>query len=229
MRLAFLLLLLINIALWPFASGMLTVGSDSAEPLRLTRQVDPERIRILPADGSAPAPVAAVAPAVASEPAATDAEEAPAAVCRVLAGFTREQADPFIARAREAYPTVQLTESEQPGSPSWWVHIPDLATRQLADRKQAELRALGVREMALMPDAEGQKFAISLGLFKTEAAAKELMSSLSGQGVRSARIAMREGKAGRLRLELRGDDSQLAALLAEPLAVADGVEQVTCP
>ncbi|MFZ5505598.1 MAG: SPOR domain-containing protein [Pseudomonadota bacterium] len=223
MRLAFLLLLLINIALWPFASGMLVLGNDGAEPLRLTSQIDPERIRIVPVDGGAAAPV------VASEPAATDAEAAPAAVCRVLAGFTREQADQFVARAREAYPAVQLAESEQPGNPSWWVHIPDLATRQLADRKQAELRALGVREMALMPDADGQKFAISLGLFKTETAAKELMSSLNGQGVRSARIAMREGKAGRLRLELRGDDAELTALLAEPQATVDGVEAADCP
>lgn len=228
MRLAFLLLLLINIALWPFASGMLALGNDGAEPLRLTSQIDPERIRIVPVGGGAAAPVVAIAPVVASEP-ATDAEVTPAAVCRVLTGFTREQADPFVARAREAYPAVQVTESEQPGSPSWWVHIPDLATRQLADRKQAELRALGVREMALMPDADGQKFAISLGLFKTETAAKELMSSLNGQGVRSARIAMREGKAGRLRLELRGDDAELTALLAEPQATVEGVEAADCP
>jgi len=228
MRLAFLLLLLINIALWPFASGMLALGNDGAEPLRLTSQIDPERIRIVPVGGGAAAPVVAIAPVVASEP-ATDAEVTPAAVCRVLTGFTREQADPFVARAREAYPAVQVTESEQPGSPSWWVHIPDLATRQLADRKQAELRALGVREMALMPDADGQKFAISLGLFKTETAAKELMSSLNGQGVRSARIAMREGKAGRLRVELRGSDTELTALLAEPQATVEGVEAADCP
>lgn len=228
MRLAFLLLLLINIALWPFASGMLALGNDGAEPLRLTSQIDPERIRIVPVGGGAAAPVAAIAPVVASEP-ASDAEVTPAAVCRVLTGFTREQADPFVARAREAYPAVQVTESEQPGSPSWWVHIPDLATRQLADRKQAELRALGVREMALMPDADGQKFAISLGLFKTETAAKELMSSLNGQGVRSARIAMREGKAGRLRVELRGSDTELTALLAEPQATVEGVEAADCP
>ncbi|MFW2457495.1 SPOR domain-containing protein, partial [Methyloversatilis discipulorum] len=181
-----------------------------------------------PVGGGAAAPVVAIAPVVASEP-ASDAEVTPAAVCRVLAGFTREQADPFVARAREAYPAVQVTESEQPGSPSWWVHIPDLATRQLADRKQAELRALGVREMALMPDADGQKFAISLGLFKTETAAKELMSSLNGQGVRSARIAMREGKAGRLRVELRGSDTELTALLAEPQATVEGVEAADCP
>ena len=90
MRLAFLLLLLINIALWPFASGMLVLGNDGAEPLRLTSQIDPERIRIVPVGGGAAAPVVAIAPVVASEP-ASDAEVTPAAVCRVLAGFTREQ------------------------------------------------------------------------------------------------------------------------------------------
>ncbi|MFW2454987.1 MAG: SPOR domain-containing protein, partial [Methyloversatilis discipulorum] len=79
MRLAFLLLLLINIALWPFASGMLALGNDGAEPLRLTSQIDPERIRIVPVGGGAAAPVVAIAPVVASEP-ASDAEVTPAAV-----------------------------------------------------------------------------------------------------------------------------------------------------
>ena len=68
MRLAFLLLLLINIALWPFASGMLVLGNDGAEPLRLTSQIDPERIRIVPVDGGAAAPVVASEPGDMSPP-----------------------------------------------------------------------------------------------------------------------------------------------------------------
>ncbi|MCP4637199.1 MAG: SPOR domain-containing protein, partial [Methyloversatilis sp.] len=162
MRLVFLLLLLLNIALWPLTAGLVHFGGGQTEPFRLTSQIEPERLRIVPEDDAARAPARA-AEAVAAE----DETDPQAPACRVLTGLSREQADALAARARDRQPPVQLSESEQPGSSSWWVHIPDLQTRPLAERKQAELKALGVREMALMPDADGQKFAISLGLFKT--------------------------------------------------------------
>lgn len=224
MRLVFLLLLLLNIALWPLSAGLVHFGGGQTEPFRLTSQIEPERLRIVPEDGAAQ--VAARAPESAAAGGDTDAQ-APA--CRMLTGLTREQADALAARARDRQPPVQLSESEQPGSSSWWVHIPDLQTRPLAERKQAELKALGVREMALMPDADGQKFAISLGLFKTEASARELLSRLSGQGVRSARIVEREAKATRLRVELRGAAADVEAVLADAGGVPDGVDAADCP
>lgn len=224
MRLVFLLLLLVNIALAPFASGLVEYGR-RGEPLRMTSQISPERIRILPAP-VAMAPAQPDPPAAATEP---PAAAMPAAFCRAFAGLSREQADRLAARARELQPGVTLNESEQPGTPSWWVHVADLGSRQLAERKMAELRALGVREMALMPDAEGQRFDISLGLFKTETGARELLARLSGQGVRSARIAEREGRPGRLRVALSGAESEVAALLTGLTSELDGMEPAECP
>lgn len=224
MRLVFLLLLLLNIALWPLSAGLVHFGGGQTEPFRLTSQIEPERLRIVPEDGV----VAALARPAEAGVAETDADSA-APACRMLTGLSREQADALAARAREHQPPVLLSESEQPGSPSWWVHIADLQTRQLAERKQAELKALGVREMALMPDADGQKFAISLGLFKTEASARELLSRLAGQGVRSARIVEREAKAARLRVELRGVAADVEAVLADAGGVPEGVDAADCP
>lgn len=224
MRLVFLLLLLLNIALWPLTAGLVHFGGGQTEPFRLTSQIEPERLRIVPEDDAARAPARA-AEAVAAE----DETDPQAPACRVLTGLSREQADALAARARDRQPPVQLSESEQPGSSSWWVHIPDLPTRPLAERKQAELKALGVREMALMPDADGQKFAISLGLFKTEASARELLSRLSAQGVRSARIVEREAKATRLRVELRGAAADVEAVVADAGGVPDGVDAADCP
>lgn len=224
MRLVFLLLLLLNIALWPLSAGLVHFGGGQTEPFRLTSQIEPERLRIVPEDGV----VAALARPAEAGVAETDADSA-APACRMLTGLSREQADALAARARERQPPVLLSESEQPGSPSWWVHIADLQTRQLAERKQAELKALGVREMALMPDADGQKFAISLGLFKTEASARELLSRLAGQGVRSARIVEREAKAARLRVELRGVAADVEAVLADAGGVPEGVDAADCP
>ncbi|OYW27168.1 MAG: SPOR domain-containing protein, partial [Methyloversatilis sp. 12-65-5] len=124
---------------------------------------------------------------------------------------------------------LQLSEAEQTETTAWWVHIPDMQTRQLAERKQAELRALGVREMIVMADpSDSQKLAVSLGLFKTEAAAKELLATLSGQGVRSARIAPREGRAGRYRIEVRGAGPDLTDLFDNLPALDDTVQRTDC-
>ncbi|WP_439535492.1 SPOR domain-containing protein [Methyloversatilis sp.] len=226
MRLAFFLLLLINVALYPFVSGLIAGKGDGSEPLRMASQMKPDSIRILPSD--APSPAAETVTAPVSANAVVAGSEAPA-VCRALDGLSREQVDALNARIGAEQLLLQLAESEQTETTAWWVHIPDMQTRQLAERKQAELRALGVREMIVMADpADPQKLAVSLGLFKTEAAAKELLVTLNGQGVRSARIAPREGRAGRYRVEVRGAGSDLAALFDSFPALDETTQRTDC-
>lgn len=226
MRLAFFLLLLINVALYPFVSGLIAGTGDGSEPLRMASQMKPDSIRILPPDAPSPAAETVAAPDVANTVVA--GSEAPA-VCRALDGLSREQVDALNARIGAEQLLLQLSESEQTETTAWWVHIPDMQTRQLAERKQAELRALGVREMIVMADpADPQKLAVSLGLFKTEAAAKELLATLNGQGVRSARIAPREGRAGRYRIEVRGAGPDLAALFDSFPALDETTQRTDC-
>jgi hypothetical protein len=234
MRLAFFLLLLLNLLLYPFVSGLVGGQSDGSEPLRMSSQLKPDSIRILQADGGPVPDAAAVAPPEAADGVAAPAGDAPAAdaadICQALTGLAREQVDALGARIRDRQIAVRMAESELVETTSWWVHIPDLQTRQLAERKQAELRALGVRDMIVMSEpADPQNLAISLGLFKTEAAAKELLASLNGQGVRSARISPREGPAGRFRVELRGAAPVIGALLADLPAGAGSAERAGCP
>ena len=226
MRLAFFLLLLINVALYPFVSGLIAGKGDGSEPLRMASQMKPDSIRILPSDAPSPAAETVAAPDVANTVVA--GSEAPA-VCRALDGLSREQVDALNARIGAEQLLLQLSESEQTETTAWWVHIPDMQTRQLAERKQAELRALGVREMIVMADpADPQKLAVSLGLFKTEAAAKVLLATLNGQGVRSARIAPREGRAGRYRIEVRGAGLDLAALFDSFPALDETTQRTDC-
>ncbi len=226
MRLAFFLLLLINVALYPFVSGLIAGKGDGSEPLRMASQMKPDSIRILPSDAPSPAAETLAAPDLANTVVA--GSEAPA-VCRALDGLSREQVDALNARIGAEQLMLQLSESEQTETTAWWVHIPDMQTRQLAERKQAELRALGVREMIVMADpADPQKLAVSLGLFKTEAAAKELLATLNGQGVRSARIAPREGRAGRYRIEVRGAGPDLAALFDSFPALDETTQRTDC-
>jgi hypothetical protein len=218
MRLAFFVLLLINIVLYPFVAGLVGGSRDGTEPQRMSRQIRPERIRVLASDAAPPVAAPLQAP-VAGEPAG----------CRALSGLVREQVDAVAARIREQQIAVQLAESEQTETTSWWVNVPDLMSRQQAERKQAELRALGVRDMIVMADpVDPQKLAISLGLFKTEVAARELLSTLSGKGVRSARISPREGKAGRYQISLRGPVPAIDALLAGVRESVGDAEPAEC-
>lgn len=226
MRLAFFLLLLVNVALYPFVSGLIAGRGDGSEPLRMASQMKPDSIRILPLDDQPPVAESVAAPDTAE---AVVADTEVQTVCRALDGLSREQVDALNARIGAQQIALQLSEAEQTETTAWWVHIPDMQTRQLAERKQAELRALGVREMIVMADpADPQKLAVSLGLFKTELAAKELLATLNGQGVRSARIAPREGRAGRYRVEVRGAGPALAALFDSFPALDETTQRTDC-
>ncbi|WP_018409831.1 SPOR domain-containing protein [Methyloversatilis thermotolerans] len=226
MRLACLLFLLINLVLLPWTAGLVSPAVPRGEADRLARQLDAERIRVLPVEADAQPVVSATE----APPADATLAEPPVGTrsCRALLGLSREQVDQLAVRVRDSGTALELTESEQGATSSWWVHIPDLATRALADRKQAELRALGVNEMALMPDQDGQKFAISLGLFRTEAGARELLDRLNTQGVRSARIAEREGRGQRWRVELRGSEQALTSVLEGAAELLAAGEQAAC-
>ncbi|CAG1005264.1 hypothetical protein BURK2_03370 [Burkholderiales bacterium] len=74
---------------------------------------------------------------------------------------------------------------------AFWVYVPPLPNKAAADKKMAELKALGIAEMYLVQDNGPQKFAISLGLFRSEEAANNYLASVIQLGVKSARLAPR--------------------------------------
>lgn len=86
---------------------------------------------------------------------------------------------------------------------AYWVFVPPLANKSAADKKMAELKSLGVSEMYLVQDSGPQKFAISLGLFRSEEAANNYLSSMLQQGVKSARLAPRTQTLAQTALALR--------------------------
>lgn len=54
MRIAFLVLLLVNVVLFAWGQGYLGMPDDGSEPSRLAQQIAPEKLRILPAPASPP-------------------------------------------------------------------------------------------------------------------------------------------------------------------------------
>jgi cell division protein FtsN len=86
---------------------------------------------------------------------------------------------------------------------SYLVNIPPQASKEAADRKAAELRELGVTNFFIMSGESPMKWAISLGVFKTESGAQTLLAQLNKQGVHSARITPRGPQATRYTYRFR--------------------------
>jgi hypothetical protein len=101
---------------------------------------------------------------------------------------------------------------------SYMVYIAAEDGREGADRRTAELRRLGLTDFYIMPESSPMRDAISLGLFKTEAAAKAYVGQLISKGVRSARIVERTASTNKVAFRLRdlnaADQAGFAALVS---------------
>nr|WP_307727114.1 SPOR domain-containing protein [Telluria mixta] len=206
-------MLFLNAALFAYAQGLLgTARSNEHEPARLKRQFNTAKMTLLtrdqaeaaakaaapPAGGdavesAASASAAASAPAVVATGAVPTPAPAPAFACTEIGPFDSADARRFEARLaaldlgdRQSRQTIQAQDVS-----SWLVHIPSQGTKEAADKKAAELRNLGVTNFYVINNDTPLKYAISLGVFKTESGAQAMLAQLGKQGVHSARIAPR--------------------------------------
>jgi len=255
LRIAFWSLLFLNVVLFAFAQGLLGTGkSNEHEPARLKRQFNTAKMTLLtrdqaeaaakaaapPAGGDAAGAPAAGAPAagvpaasapaapVAAQPAA--AAPAPAFACTEIGPLTTTDARRFEARlaalnlgdrqSREAVQAQDVT--------SWLVHIPSQGSKEAADRKAAELRDLGVTNFFIMQGDSALKYAISLGVFKTESGAEALLAQLGKQGVHTARIAPRGPQTTHYVYRVRGLDAATRKRIEGYAERYDGADVKNC-
>ena len=168
-----------------------------------------------PAGPAAPAPVPAPAPAepVPEKKPAPAPEPVPARAgggesaqaCLLLAGLSEGDAQRLAGQAGQA--GLAASRRSEGG---WWVFMPPQPDKKGAEKKAGELQRLGVTEFFIVTEGP-QKFAISLGVFSREEAARKHLEQLRGKGVRSARIGPRSVEGARQLLEVRGGDGELAA------------------
>jgi hypothetical protein len=221
LRLAFWSLLFLNAALFVYAQGLLgNARSNEHEPARLKRQFNTAKMALLTreqaeaaAKAAAPPGGGAVADGAGSASAATSAPAAPAPApafaCTEIGPLNSTDAHRFEARLaalelgdRQSRETIQAQDVS-----SWLVHIPTQGSKEAADRKAAELRNLGVTNFYVINTDSPLKYAISLGVFKTESAAQALLAQLGKQGVHTARIAPRGPQTTHYVYRLRGLDA----------------------
>jgi hypothetical protein len=238
LRFVFWSLLFLNAALFVYAQGFLGSSKGSEEErARIKPQLEPARLTLLTsaqAEAAKAAPSASAASeAAASAPAQTAQEEAPAdpapatapampLACIDVGTFSAGESKRFESRLasldlgeRQSRQAVQAQDVS-----SYLVNIPPQASKEAAERKAGELRELGVTNFFIMSGDSPMKWAISLGVFKTESGAQTLLAQLNKQGVHSARITPRGPQATRYSYRFRDIE---AAQRERIVSVADAV------
>src|SRR2546429_7177526 len=151
----------------------------------MEQQLNPQAIRLLRADQLA---------ALATERTKQAAErpkpppKATLAACLELGAFSPGDA----ARVQQALEPLalgsRLSQRRVEEIASYWVFMPPQRSRPAANQKAAELKKLGVEDFYIVQEDSKFRFAISLGVFKTEEAARSRLAELRKKGVRTARV-----------------------------------------
>lgn len=207
MKLAFLVLLLLNLALYAWQRGVFgPVPEAGREPQRLDRQFAAEKIRVLTADQL-------VALRGAAKPAVAGAGAKLA--CFEFGDFDETS----LARVQSRLASLALgdrLQARQVEGPGWYVvYLPPSPTRAEAERVAQDLRNRGIRDLALMGEGSALRNAIALGSFREQELAQRRAADLQSRGIKGVRISERAAAAEATRFEIRDVDASVAQQLAE--------------
>ena len=220
-------LLAINAALFAYGRGYLGhFSGNEREPERLLNQLNADKLVII-----SPEKANNAAAAVAAASAAASAKAAPEVqACVEIASFVLADARRFEAQLAPLNLGDRQSRHNLPGTEvsSYIVHIPPQGSKEGADKKAAELRGLGVTNYFIMSDNSPLRWGISLGVFKTEGAAQNLLAALMKQGVRTARITPRMSGSKLLGFQFREVDAPLKAKLEQIRAAYPNTETRAC-
>ncbi len=201
MRTLVVLLLLANLTLFLtlFADTRLD-SSGGGEGVRLKEQVRPDRIKLL-----TPQQVAALGPAKAA---------ALADVCLEWGPFGDVDRARALADIELLGLSRLLTQKRIETNAAYWVFLPPFANKAAADKRAADLRAAGQKDLFVV-DGGPQRFAIALGTFRTEDAANAYVAELSRQGIAGVRAGPRQQVLVQTLLVVRDPQQPLLARLRE--------------
>jgi hypothetical protein len=241
-------LLLANALLYGLHAGAFDdfVGS-GREPVRLERQLNPERIMLgapVPGDPenpvSPPAPESGAAspsaPGLVAAPVSDAGAARPAQVtaCTEIGNFNDAEAQRFQARLErlEGIPAGQigarLTRREVRDGINHMVMIPPENGKEGADRRLTDLRAKGVTDFFVIQDTSPRRWGISLGMFKTVEAANTMQAMLARKGVAGVRVIQYNAGVLKTAFQLRDADAQTLTGLERMMAGFPGQDVRGC-
>lgn len=223
MRRLVVLLLLVNVLFFALMQwgGKLAGEDKNSQPLAA---LNPEKMKlagapagvqtpavVLPAVPVVPAVPPVPQPIVASAPLPAPAAHAPEKSCLEWGEFSGSD----LARAEKSLAQLKLgdrlTQRTIEYSHGYWVYIPPIKTHASRVKKIQQLKELGVEDYFVVQESGHWMNAISLGVFKTEEAARNLQAELNKKGVKSAKVGERVSKLKFTVFELKHMDAAGAA------------------
>jgi hypothetical protein len=210
MRALFLLLLLANLAF--YAWSRYGAPADAADPAPLSRQIEPDKLKVI-APHELP-PVSATRKPLA---------------CLEWGSFTVADASRAVQALEPLGLGARLAQRRTEELAAWWVFIPSQVNRQGALKKAAELKDLGIEDYFIVQEEGEHRWALSLGVFRSEEAAQARLAALRAQGVRSATVGPRETLVPKIWLQVKSVDAPLQARLKEIARQIEGSELKDCP
>lgn len=192
LRFFFWSLLVLNAALLAFNLGYLgTWEMDTHEPQRMTKQLQSDQLQLISAS-------------LAMAPSEVPAEKKNDIVaCLEIGNFPQTDAP----KVEDKLKTLALGDRQSrinvTDVATNMVFIPSQGSKEGAEKKAGELRRLGITDFFIVQDQSNLRFGISLGVFKTEEAAKAHLANLNNKGVHSARIGPRTITTNKFAYQLR--------------------------
>jgi hypothetical protein len=213
MRALFFGLILANLLFYGWHTGYFGPGEEKAgEPERLAQQIAPNKIHLVVNDPAKP----------------VSAPAKPQGACIEWGSFPTQEAD----RAQAALVSLnlgdRLSSRKVEESAQWWVFMPPQGNKANADKKADELTRRGVTDYFIVTDEGPNKFAISLGVFSTEDAARNYLAAVNARGVKTAKVGARDTKVQKTIFQIRGADDALLARLAAIKKDFAGIDTRPC-
>lgn len=149
-------------------------------------------------------------------------------VCVDLGIFTNQEAKEFDEKIKGLSFIDRKSRHEINDVANNMVYIPPLANKELAEKKAAELRKLGITDFYIVQDQSPMRFAISLGVFKTLDAANAHLENLKKKGVRQGKIAARSVSAMKYAYQFKDITPEEKSQLDELSKLFSHVEMQSC-
>ncbi len=224
LKILFGLLLVINGGLYAFEHGYLnSLIPPSHDPLRLKQQLHPELLKLVPldaekAEAGKAEKVAAVEPEKIPQAIEKSAEKpaeqaAEVLACTEIGNFDAAEAKNFEAKLAALALGERLSRRQIQENARFIVYIPPLANKDAADKKGGELKRLGVDDFFVITEHTALQWGISLGIFKSEEAARNHLAALNQKGVRSAKVGPHNTVAPKVAFQFRRLDAATKANL----------------
>ncbi|WP_374358781.1 SPOR domain-containing protein [Pseudoduganella danionis] len=230
-------LLAVNAGLYAYGKGYLGhFSGNEREPQRLSNQLNADKLLIISEEKANNASgvnsaSAAAASAASTASAAAAVKPAPEVLaCVEISSFVLADARRFETVLAPLKLGDRQSRHNLPGSEvsSYVVYMPPQGSKEGAEKKAAELRGLGVHNYFIMSDNTPMRWAISLGVFKTETAAQNQLAALMKQGVRTAKIAPRMSGSKLLSFQFRDVDPDLKIRLEQLRSSFPGTDTHSC-